>query len=107
MDTSPLSLSQAVAHSFDNRSELQQSDLCACFHCYARFAPSEVRLWAYSDHPDDEDPGALRDDSSPFLGSTAICPQCRYDSVIGSAAGYPLTDEFLHLLHDHWHQSQP
>jgi hypothetical protein len=68
--------------------------------------PSEIRLWSDSDDPNDEDPGALRPDTAAFRGMTAICPHCRYDSVIGSASGYELSDAFLHLLHDTWHTSK-
>ena len=103
MSTSPVSPSQAVAHSFQNRAEVERSQTCACFHCYARFAPTDIRLWTDSDDPNDEDPSALRDDASRFRGMTATCPQCEYDSVIGSASGYELTDGFLRLLRDHWH----
>ena len=103
MDTSPVSPSHALTHSFQNRAEVERSESCACFHCYARFAPTDIRLWTDSDDPNDEDPGALRDDAAPFRGMTATCPRCEYDSVIGSASGYKLSDDFLRLLHDHWH----
>jgi len=103
MDVSLISPARAVTHSFQNRAEVERSEQCACFHCYARFAPADIRLWADSEDPGDEDPGALRDDSSPFRGQTAMCPVCEYDSVIGSGSGYELSDEFLHLLHNHWH----
>jgi hypothetical protein len=106
MDTTPKSPSNAVAHSFQNRAEVERSESCACFHCFARFAPSEIRLWTDSDDPSDEDPGALRPDTDTFRGATAICPRCGYDSVIGSASGYELSDDFLHLLHDHWHTTK-
>jgi len=33
---------------------------------------------------------------------TALCPHCGVDSVIGSAAGFPLTDEFLKAMHQEW-----
>jgi hypothetical protein len=103
MDSSPANLSRAVSHSFQNRTEIERSQACACFHCFAHFAPSEIRLWTDSDNPRDKDPGALRPDTDPFRGMTAICPQCEYDSVIGSASGYELSDAFLRLLHENWH----
>src|SRR5436305_1938874 len=76
---------------------------CACFHCFARFAPNEVRLWSDSDDPRDDDSGALGPDTDQFRGTTAICPQCEYDSVIGSASGYDLSDQFLRSLNEYWH----
>jgi acetone carboxylase gamma subunit len=35
-------------------------------------------------------------------GRTAVCPRCGIDSVIGSAAGYPLTREFLSAMEQYW-----
>ena len=101
--TTQFTPSQAVAHSFENRAELERSESCACFNCFAKFSPSEIRLWTDSDDPNDEDPGALRADSDQHKGLTAICPSCEDASVIGSACGYQLTDDFLHLVHDYWH----
>ena len=103
MSTTPISPAHAVAHSFRNRAEVERSESCACFHCYARFAPTDICLWMDSDDPNDEDPGALRDDTSPFRGMTAICPRCKYDSVIGSASGYELSDDILRSLYDYWY----
>jgi len=101
--TTQFTPSQAVDHSFENRAELERSESCACFNCFAKFSPSEIRLWTDSDDPNDEDPGALRADSDQHKGLTAICPSCEDASVIGSACGYQLTDDFLHLVHDYWH----
>lgn len=74
---------RAHKYSFRNRSELEKSDLCGCFYCFATFPPSAIVEWA--------------DD-----GQTAICPECSVDSVIGSASGFPITAEFLRRMHDHW-----
>jgi hypothetical protein len=35
-------------------------------------------------------------------GPTALCPKCGIDSVIGSASGYPITQEFLSAMKDRW-----
>src|SRR5688500_6759925 len=99
MSTPRITLAPALTHSVGNRAEVERSESCACFHCYARFAPSEIRLWSDSNDPDDEDPGGVRDDSSPFRGLTATCPRCEVDNVIGSASGYELSDDFLRELH--------
>lgn len=103
MSTARINPAQAVAHSYRNRLEVERSESCACFHCFARFSPTDICLWKDSDDPNDEDPGALRDDTSPFHGMTAICPRCKYDSVIGSASGFELSDEFLRSLYDYWY----
>ena len=76
-------LKAAHRHCRLNRVELQSSDLCGCFYCFAIFAPAEISEWI--------------DD-----GETALCPKCPVDSVIGSASGFPITPEFLHRMHDKW-----
>src|SRR6266702_7873722 len=76
-------LEAAHRHCRLNRVELQSSDLCGCFYCFAIFAPAEISEWT--------------DD-----GETALCPKCPIDSVIGSASGFPITPEFLHRMHDKW-----
>ncbi len=35
-------------------------------------------------------------------GDTALCPSCRIDSVIGDAAGFPVTKDFLRAMNRHW-----
>lgn len=100
---SDISPAHVIAHSFCNRLEVERSDSCACFYCYARFSPTEITLWRDSDDPDDEDPGGCRDDLSPFRGETAICPKCEDSSVLGSASGFDLTDELLRACREYWY----
>ena len=33
---------------------------------------------------------------------TALCPRCGIDSVIGSASGYEITEEFLAEMNEYW-----
>jgi hypothetical protein len=35
-------------------------------------------------------------------GTTAMCPKCDVDSVIGSAAGFPIERKFLSSMHSFW-----
>lgn len=71
-------------HSSGHRQELEASAVCGCFYCLATFAPSEIAEWV------DED------------DQTALCPKCGIDSVIGSAAGYPIATEFLRRMRAYW-----
>jgi hypothetical protein len=64
-----------------HREEVLQSDQCRCFYCLASFKPDEITDWIKED-PQGE-------------GETAKCPRCGIDSVIGSASGFPLDDEFF------------
>jgi hypothetical protein len=102
MDTTPNS-PHAIAHSFQNRAEILASESCACFHCFARFSPADIHYWTDSDDPEWGDRGAREPDFARYPGQTATCPFCKVDSVIGSASGYDLADEFLRSLHDYWH----
>jgi hypothetical protein len=106
MNSLTIGLSHAVAHSYKNRAEVERSEFCACFKCFANFLPSAIRLWSDSTDAGDDNPGGLRPDSARFKGNTAICPICETDAVIGSASGYDLTDEFLRALNAHWFTSE-
>jgi hypothetical protein len=75
---------RAHKHCFRNRNEVERSAHCGCFYCLETFKPVEIQEWA--------DKGA----------TTALCPRCGIDSVIGSASGFPLTRRFLQQMNDRW-----
>ena len=77
----------AHSRSSNHREQVLASVRCGCFHCLQVFAPSEIDEWT------DELSG------SPV---TALCPRCGIDSVIGWAAGFPLTPEFLTEMQEYW-----
>ena len=66
-----------------NRKEIENSDLCGCFYCIHIFRPSKIVEWIDDD-------------------STAMCPDCGIDSVIGSKSGYSITIELLEKMRNHW-----
>lgn len=70
-------------HSSNHRAEVLASDVCGCFYCSATFAPASIVEWV--------------DD-----GSTALCPRCGIDSVLGSNAGYRIDAAFLGEMHRRW-----
>lgn len=72
----------AHEHCRNNRDELQASELCGCFYCHRIYSPREIENWA--------------------AGDTAICAYCPVDSVIGSKSRYPITEEFLQKMYNHW-----
>lgn len=78
---------QAHKYCSKHRDHIKKSDLCGCFYCLETFKPSEIVKWT------DEVGGE---------GSTALCPKCGIDSVIGSASGFPITEKFLNLMKTHW-----
>jgi hypothetical protein len=36
------------------------------------------------------------------VGTTAMCPRCGIDSVIGAASGFPISAEFLGAMRGYW-----
>jgi hypothetical protein len=74
---------RAHTHSSNHRDELLRSDLCGCFFCLSVYPPGQVKEWT------DED-------------TTAFCPECGIDSVIGSASGFPVEKEFLGRMRRFW-----
>lgn len=76
-------IKEAHTTSHKNRHILRDSNFCGCFHCLDIFDYKNIEFWC-----DDED--------------TALCPTCDIDSVIGSAAGFPITQEFLKAMQDYW-----
>lgn len=61
-----------------NRHDVNKSEWCACFSCLETFKPWDVREWADS-------------------GTTALCPKCGIDAVIGDSAGYDDMDDMRKL----------
>ena len=74
-----------IAHlmSSDHRGEIERSQFCGCFYCKRTFGPDQIVEWVDDD-------------------STALCPHCGIDSVIGDASGIKLTEEFLRDMHAVW-----
>jgi len=83
-----LSTHGAHSHSSNHREEIESSNKCGCFYCREIYTPDKINEWV------DED------DSNK--GTTALCPYCGIDSVIGDASGYPITREFLDGMYRHW-----
>jgi hypothetical protein len=73
------------AHRFSShhREELEQDEVCGCFHCLKIFSPSQIVEWV-----DGED--------------TAVCPFCGIDSIIGVSSGFPINKDFLMKMHNVW-----
>lgn len=71
----------ALKHAVNNEDEINASDECGCFHCLEVFSKDEIDEWV-----EGED------------GMSAVCPKCSVESVIGDAAGFPLTEELLDAL---------
>jgi len=70
-----------------HRAEISESTLCGCFYCLGTFTPAEI---------------VERIDKVEGVAQTALCPMCGIDAVIGSASGYPITEDFLKRMNEHW-----
>ena len=85
----------AHKRSSNHRAELASSEKCGCFYCLATFAPTAINEWI--DWPPETPDGQEND-----AGTTAMCPVCGIDSVIGSSSGFPITKSFLEQMRSHW-----
>jgi len=75
---------EAHEHCKRHRTEIEASDLVGCFYCCETYPPSLIDEWTDDD-------------------SSAICPKCGIDSVIGTASGYPAGDrDFLKQMNAIW-----
>ena len=77
-----LELEKAYKHSINNKTEIEKSDTCGCFHCKEIFAPSEIKEW-------------IQDSKD----QTAQCPYCMVDAVIGNASEITISLQFLKEMH--------
>lgn len=86
-----LSMDARQAHYFSNnhKPELEKDNVCGCFYCGKIFSPAEIKEWIVVNNPCDRH-------------GTAICPHCGIDSVIGESSGYPITEEFMKIMHMIW-----
>jgi len=74
----------AHRHSSNHRHEIDTSNVVGCFYCCESYLPTRIDEWV--------------DDNS-----TAMCPKCGIDSVIGDASGYTVSDEkFLNEMNRFW-----
>ncbi|MBR0689189.1 cytoplasmic protein [Bradyrhizobium manausense] len=67
----------------NHRADIARSQLCGCFYCRTTFAPERIVEWV------DED-------------STALCPECGIDSVLGGASGVQIDKFFLEAMRLAW-----
>lgn len=82
-------LEAAHHYSSNHKHELEKDHVCGCFYCLEIYAPAEIEEWIIDDNPCDR-------------CGTAICPKCGIDSVIGESCGYPITKDFLAVMHRRW-----
>lgn len=80
----------AHKHSIRNKDEILNSEVCGCFGCLAIMKPTEITHFTEEKELDG------------VVLSTAWCPNCLIDTVIGSSSGYPITREFLKVMNKHW-----
>ena len=78
----------AKKHCSYNREELKASRLCGCIWCLEVYPASEISQW----HQEDIN----------GVEQTAICARCNNDAILGDAAGFPLSAEFLTAMRNYW-----
>jgi hypothetical protein len=81
-------LKEAHKASIFHQNQIWQSEVCGCFYCISTFTPDKIEDWA---------------DENDHRGATALCPKCRIDSILGSASGFPVTEnDFLIQMNKYW-----
>jgi len=70
-------------HSSHNREDIRKSDECGCFCCCKQFDPDEIKEWIDN-------------------GSTALCPFCGVDSVLGNVTGIKISQDLLIDMYKKW-----
>jgi hypothetical protein len=73
----------------NHRQQVLASERCGCFYCLKIFKPEARTEWTDT-HMEDG------------IGTTAFCPRCGIDAVIGSASGYPIELGFLRRMRRYW-----
>lgn len=79
-------LKAAHKHCGRNRQAIRLSVRCGCFYCQETYPAHEVKQYV---SPDD-----------------ALCPKCGIDSVLGDAAGYDLSSDFLSAMYEYWFERE-
>lgn len=77
----------AHKHSRNHREEIERSEICGCFYCIQIFTPDNINKWT---------------NEKENKQVTALCPYCGIDSVIGSASGFSIDQNFLCDMRDYW-----
>ena len=96
MTWSAAQIRAAWTHLRDNRDEVLESENCVCVECGHRFKSSEIAEWL-----NPTEGTAFTVDPEPTAPqSTAFCPNCHMDYVLGDASDLPIHDEhFLKAMH--------
>jgi len=84
-------------HTWNNKAEIESSNLCGCCTCQQIFPPEEIVAWASGDVGNLEDLESLG-------GGTALCPRCGGDAVIGDKSGFSISPNFLARMNEAWFQ---
>ena len=88
----------AHKHSANHRSQILSSQKCGCFYCLTVFSPNEIEDWL-------DWPEGTPEDQELELGTTALCPKCGIDSVIGDGSGYLIDPAFLQSMRKRWFEA--
>ena len=75
---------KAFKCAINNRVQLEKDKKCGCFSCLSIYETSKIQSWTDEEY------------------TTAICPYCYEDTVIGEGYGFPITREFLEEMQAFW-----
>lgn len=78
-----MNIREASKYSINNKKQLQNSKIAGCYYCCEIFPVSKITDWTDG-------------------GSTAFCPFCSIDSVLGDLSPYKIEKEVLIELKKYW-----
>ena len=73
-----------------NRSFVEKSERCGCFHCGSIFSGDQIENWMSEVDGDD----------------TALCPYCGMDAIIVGTEEFPLSTALLSRLYKSWFEEE-
>ena len=76
-----MNIEAASKYSFNNRRQIESSNLAGCYCYKSIFKANEITEWTAID-------------------DTAICPKCGIDSVLGDSSPYSIDPQTLNKLKD-------
>ena len=85
----------AYQHASNHHAEIDASTVCGCFNCLQIFPPADIIAWTGWNAAD-------LDNLETAQGTTALCPHCGSESVVGDASGYRIDMDFLNRMNQAW-----
>ena len=88
-----------------NRKIIERSQMAGCYFCMNIFPVAEIVDWACDGYKNNDIDALMESgdgEDNPDVETTALCPKCGIDSVIGDDSKFPIQDEDFLKDMNHW-----